>query len=296
MYDVGKGLSVASYFEIDDVIDPADSRRWITTILDAAPPPAAATRQEATEHRHLVSAAAYVGVAVVVAVAATVQLLAGFGFGLAAVPLLSIVLDPHDAVVVALGLATFTNSYQALTGRHDADRPVIGRLLAGAAVGLPLGLLVFRLADSQVLGIVIGVAVLAAVVVIAAGLDLRHVGPGLDVGAGVAVRRADHVGRRQRPAAGLRAAGAPLPAGPIPGDDHHGLRRARHRQHRRVRRDRRRRWRRARRDRRVACRVSPSERPRASRCDATWTRRRFRRLVLVLLTVAGVSAIVAAVT
>ena len=40
MYDVGKGLSVASYFEIDDVIDPADSRRWITTILDAAPPPA----------------------------------------------------------------------------------------------------------------------------------------------------------------------------------------------------------------------------------------------------------------
>ena len=39
MYDVGKGLSVASYFEIDDVIDPADSRRWITTILDAAPPP-----------------------------------------------------------------------------------------------------------------------------------------------------------------------------------------------------------------------------------------------------------------
>jgi acetyl-CoA carboxylase carboxyltransferase component len=40
MYDVGKGLSVASYFEIDDVIDPADSRHWITTILDAAPPPA----------------------------------------------------------------------------------------------------------------------------------------------------------------------------------------------------------------------------------------------------------------
>ena len=131
------------------------------------------------------SAAAYVGVAVVVAVAATVQLSAGFGFGLAAVPLLSVVLDPHDAVVVALGLATFTNSYQALTGRREADRPVIGRLLAGAAVGLPLGLLVFRLADSQVLGLVIGVAVLASVVVIAAGLDLRHVGPGLDVGAGV---------------------------------------------------------------------------------------------------------------
>ena len=35
----GKAVSTASYFEIDDVIDPADSRRWIATALAAAPPP-----------------------------------------------------------------------------------------------------------------------------------------------------------------------------------------------------------------------------------------------------------------
>ncbi len=29
MYEVGKGLSMADHFEIDDVIDPSDSRRWI---------------------------------------------------------------------------------------------------------------------------------------------------------------------------------------------------------------------------------------------------------------------------
>jgi acetyl-CoA carboxylase carboxyltransferase component len=39
MYEHGKALNSATYFEIDDVIDPADSRRWITTALDAAPPP-----------------------------------------------------------------------------------------------------------------------------------------------------------------------------------------------------------------------------------------------------------------
>jgi acetyl-CoA carboxylase carboxyltransferase component len=39
-YEVGKGVSVASYFEIDDVIDPADTRRWLTSLLAAAPPPA----------------------------------------------------------------------------------------------------------------------------------------------------------------------------------------------------------------------------------------------------------------
>jgi acetyl-CoA carboxylase carboxyltransferase component len=38
-YEHGKALSSASYFEIDDVIDPADSRRWITTMLAASSPP-----------------------------------------------------------------------------------------------------------------------------------------------------------------------------------------------------------------------------------------------------------------
>lgn len=124
------------------------------------------------------------GVVAVVALAATVQLAAGFGFGLAAVPLLAVLLDPHDAVVVALGLATFTNSYQAWTGRHDADRAVLGRMIAGAAVGLPVGLVVFLAVDDAVLGLLIGGAVLAAVVVIAAGLDLRQAGPALDVAGG----------------------------------------------------------------------------------------------------------------
>src|SRR6185295_20274665 len=38
MYEHGKAVSMASHFEIDDVIDPADSRRWIATLLAAAPP------------------------------------------------------------------------------------------------------------------------------------------------------------------------------------------------------------------------------------------------------------------
>ena len=38
MYEHGKALNTATYFEIDDVIDPADSRRWIIAALDAAPP------------------------------------------------------------------------------------------------------------------------------------------------------------------------------------------------------------------------------------------------------------------
>jgi acetyl-CoA carboxylase carboxyltransferase component len=36
-YDRGKGISMAEYFEIDDVIDPADTRRWIRMLLDDHP-------------------------------------------------------------------------------------------------------------------------------------------------------------------------------------------------------------------------------------------------------------------
>jgi acetyl-CoA carboxylase carboxyltransferase component len=40
MYEVGKAVNIASHFEIDDVIDPADTRRWISAVFGAAPAPA----------------------------------------------------------------------------------------------------------------------------------------------------------------------------------------------------------------------------------------------------------------
>ena len=39
MYEVGKGISMADHFEIDDVIDPMESRRWISQMLKAASSP-----------------------------------------------------------------------------------------------------------------------------------------------------------------------------------------------------------------------------------------------------------------
>ncbi|MFP6627719.1 MAG: carboxyl transferase domain-containing protein [Myxococcota bacterium] len=39
MYEHGKAVNMASHFEIDDVIDPMDSRRWILSALESAPPP-----------------------------------------------------------------------------------------------------------------------------------------------------------------------------------------------------------------------------------------------------------------
>jgi acetyl-CoA carboxylase carboxyltransferase component len=43
MYEHGKAVNMASHFEIDDVIDPADSRRLVVRALTSAPPPAPRT-------------------------------------------------------------------------------------------------------------------------------------------------------------------------------------------------------------------------------------------------------------
>jgi acetyl-CoA carboxylase carboxyltransferase component len=37
-YEIGRAVNAAAHFEFDDVIDPADSRRWISTALESVPP------------------------------------------------------------------------------------------------------------------------------------------------------------------------------------------------------------------------------------------------------------------
>ena len=55
-YERGQGLNMAAYGEIDDVIDPADSRRWIATLFERGRRASGgATGQEAPLRRRLVT-------------------------------------------------------------------------------------------------------------------------------------------------------------------------------------------------------------------------------------------------
>ena len=46
LYEHGKALNSASLFEIDEVIDPADTRRWIAAALRSAAPPKPRTHKK----------------------------------------------------------------------------------------------------------------------------------------------------------------------------------------------------------------------------------------------------------
>ena len=46
LYERGKALNLATHFAVDDVIDPADSRRWISASLRSTPPPVRRTSKK----------------------------------------------------------------------------------------------------------------------------------------------------------------------------------------------------------------------------------------------------------
>jgi uncharacterized membrane protein YfcA len=119
-----------------------------------------------------------------VLIASSTQAVAGFGFGLLSVPIMTLSIDAKLAVVVSTIMAVCTATWQAWHGRKHADRVLVKRLTIAAYLGMPVGLWVFLVVSDTTLRLALGVAVLIAVVLLATKINLHHVGPVLDVGAG----------------------------------------------------------------------------------------------------------------
>jgi len=97
---------------------------------------------------------------------ALIRGLAGFGFSISAVPLLSLVLPPVEAVVLALLLQLVVGLYDFITLRKEADWPSIKRLIVGAIVGTPIGFFALTALDPNLARIVIAIAVLLGLVLL----------------------------------------------------------------------------------------------------------------------------------
>lgn len=123
-------------------------------------------------------------VALAVFFASLVQVTSGFGFGLLSVPVMTLAIPAREAVVVSTILGVCVSGWQAWRMRAHADRVLVRRMTIAAHAGMPLGLWVFVAVDDRVLKLVLGGAVLVAVVALAMQINLHHVGPGLDVAAG----------------------------------------------------------------------------------------------------------------
>jgi len=128
--------------------------------------------------------AEYVIVGIAVFLSALIQTITGFGFSLLAVPIMSMAIPTEMAVVIAGTLSTFTSGGQAWSEREHRDGPTIKRLLIGAVVGAPIGLVILMVATSQQLKLGLAAVIFVFLIVNLRGFKLEKPSTALDVGAG----------------------------------------------------------------------------------------------------------------
>jgi hypothetical protein len=108
-------------------------------------------------------------VAAIICIAAFLQSISGFGFSLLAMPLLSVIVDIHDAVVIATLCGIFTNAVHLKKDHHLVERSVARRISLSALIGMPLGAVVLSLFSATQMRVII-----SAVTVVLVFSMMRH--------------------------------------------------------------------------------------------------------------------------
>ena len=123
-------------------------------------------------------------VAVAIFLAAFTQVIAGFGFALLAMPIMTLAVPVEQAVVVSTLLGMVSTSWMGWHLRATVNVPIARRLTAAAFVGMPLGLWILNVVSDRALRLTLGIAVLVATALLVRRINLAHVGPSLDIGVG----------------------------------------------------------------------------------------------------------------
>mgnify|MGYP003542123639 FL=1 len=129
-------------------------------------------------------AAGFVVLVLGVGLGATLNAAAGFGFSLLTVPLMALAVGPKEAVVLSAVMSVGSTGAVAWKGRSSVEAPVAYRLLGGALLGMPVGIVVLSRMAPEPLQILIALAVLASAGVLTLGIRLRRPNGSLDVGVG----------------------------------------------------------------------------------------------------------------
>ena len=116
-------------------------------------------------------------VAACILAAAILRGLTGFGFAIAAVPLLSLFVAPVLAVPLVVCLQLFGNLFEIRASVKDCHWPSFSWLTLGAAVGTPLGVLALSLISAPSARLAIAALTAIAVVILTRGLAFKAVPP-----------------------------------------------------------------------------------------------------------------------
>lgn len=99
-------------------------------------------------------------------VAAVVQAVSGFGFALAAVPLLTIAIGPAPAVVCASIVSLTMTAGVSVAARREVDWSTARRLAGWILLGMPFGVVVLRTLRAELLSVIIAGVVLGCTLLV----------------------------------------------------------------------------------------------------------------------------------
>jgi len=124
--------------------------------------------------------------AAVVLLAAILRGYTGFGFALAAVPMLSLVIRPALVVPLVLCLEVAAGAHSLPGLRHEAHFRSIGWLTLGALIGIPFGILELSTRSADSMRVFIALVVLLSVPAVSGGLRFtRELGSSAAIVVGV---------------------------------------------------------------------------------------------------------------
>lgn len=133
----------------------------------------------------------WAGLAAATFAASLLYSVTGFGFALLAAPLYLLLLGPANGVRLVVILATALSVLVLPQIRQAVARGLLLRLTLGALVGVPLGLLAFRLIDPQIVRALLGAVSVAVAGLLAVrqrrppeSVGRLRLRPGLDLTAG----------------------------------------------------------------------------------------------------------------
>ena len=104
--------------------------------------------------------------------AAVLRGFTGFGFGLAAVPLLSLALPPAQIVPLVVTLQVVIGVAGLRAAWTECDWPAVATLVPGLILGVPIGLLILTSLSANLVRVAIGTVIAMSVVLLRRGIRL----------------------------------------------------------------------------------------------------------------------------
>jgi len=112
------------------------------------------------------SVGAIAAIAAAIVFAAVLRGFTGFGFALAAVPLVSLAISPRQAVPMVILQQLLLGLVDGVRAWRDCDRRSVLQLAAGSVIGVPAGIVALDLMPGTVTRMAIAFIVLAAIVLL----------------------------------------------------------------------------------------------------------------------------------